>query len=230
MTDMQKFQFETSFDHDGKDTGTSAILTPADVEDAYQRGLSEGREEAKIAAIASLEARIADALGVAVTQMGSLFKAQEKAHQAAANEATQIALVIARKALPRMAAKHGLEEIEALVSDTLESVLDEPRIVVRVTDALFDPLQKRIADITAGLAFQGQVVLIADAALAAGDCRLEWADGGAERNSAQFWKDIDATLTRLLATGAVPHQAEDDSDNTDSQTEPHGDAAPAANL
>ena len=40
---------------------------------------------------------------------------------------------------------------------------------------------------------------VADAALSGGDGRVEWADGGAERDASRIAQEIDAVLARALA-------------------------------
>ena len=50
--------------------------------------------------------------------------------------------------------------------------------------------------------FEGKIVLLAQSDLQAGDVRVEWADGGAERDIGLLWREIDAIVER--AVGAAP--------------------------
>ena len=59
--------------------------------------------------------------------------------------------------------------------------------MLRVNDALFDALQRRLAAIAQANGYAGKIVLLADDALAPGDGRIEWADGGAERDTRRLW-------------------------------------------
>ncbi len=101
--------------------------------------------------------------------------------------------------MPAFAAKEPVAEIEALLAGCLAEALDEPRIVLRVSDALFEAVQARIAAVVQAGGYSGKVVLLADAALAGGDGRVEWADGGAERDTSRIAQEIDAVLARALA-------------------------------
>ena len=87
-----------------------------------------------------------------------------------------------------------------MLVDCLHRVLDEPRIVFRVADDLLDNLSGRIDAMARQAGFHGKVVLLADSGLGASDCRIEWADGGAERDMTRFWAEIDETAKRAVAT------------------------------
>jgi flagellar assembly protein FliH len=71
---------------------------------------------------------------------------------------------------------------------------------VRVNDALLDILRERLDALASGIGFNGRIIAIADPAVAPGDARIEWADGGAERDSARAWADIDAHIARFIET------------------------------
>ncbi len=110
-----------------------------------------------------------------------------------------------QKAVPALCRKDPAAEIEALVVRCLSEALDEPRIVLRVGDAVFDAIQSRLATMTEANGYAGKLVLIADPALADGDVRVEWADGGAERDTRRLMAEIDAILSRNIdAPPAAP--------------------------
>src|SRR3546814_8811652 len=61
--------------------------------------------------------------------------------------------------------------------------------------------------------FEGKLVFLADERLKTGDLRVEWADGGVERNQMALWQEIDAVIARVLAPtagdGKQPPQSAD---------------------
>ncbi|HUZ72630.1 MAG TPA: hypothetical protein VMU87_06575 [Stellaceae bacterium] len=200
----QRYLFDISFDlpdlgGSGAGGAKAPRFTGADVEAARAEGIAEGREATLAAAAAATEARIA----AAVEALGRGIDALAKARSAWMHETEQRATALLRaalgKAVPAFAAKDPIAEIEALVAGCLVEALDEPRIVLRVNDALFDAVQSRIAAIAKAGGYSGKVVLLADAALACGDGRVEWADGGAERDTRRIAQEIDAVLARALA-------------------------------
>ena len=63
--------------------------------------------------------------------------------------------------------------------------------MVRVNDALYaDRAASSSTTIARARGFEGRLVVLAEPDIAAGDCRIEWADGGIERDSAA----IDAAI------------------------------------
>lgn len=72
--------------------------------------------------------------------------------------------------------------------------------MVRVPDALFDEAKERIDASAAAAGYAGKVVVLADPALGPEDARVEWADGGAERDMTRFWAEIDEAAKRAVAT------------------------------
>src|SRR3546814_12442230 len=103
---------------------------------------------------------------------------------------------------PQLARSHGLDELHAVVEQCLERLRDEPRVVIRCADADLDALQTRAEQAAARSGFEGKLVFLADERLKTGDLRVEWADGGAERNQKALWQEIDAVIARVLAPTA----------------------------
>ena len=75
----------------------------------------------------------------------------------------------------------------------------EPRLVAYVHSARLDALQERLAQLSASSGFEGRVVLIGDDEMGQSDCRVEWADGGVEREAGRIWRAIEEALTRYVA-------------------------------
>jgi flagellar assembly protein FliH len=98
-----------------------------------------------------------------------------------------------------LAARGGITEIEGILTHCLTSLKQEPRLVAYVSAAQLDALQGRLAELTAANGFEGRVVLIGDDKMADSDCRVEWADGGIERDSNQIWRTIEDAMNRYLA-------------------------------
>ena len=168
--------------------------------EAFSQGRAQGAEEARLGAetlAAQSLARIEERLKTAMTEL-------DMAKDAISRDAVQAAIFTVRKIAPGFAKNANLAEIEALVASCLGSVLDEPRVVVRVHDSLLDILKDRVADLAERAGFGGRVVLIADDNLNAADCRVEWADGGAERDTEWLWSQIEGVVQRFLSGLSVP--------------------------
>ena len=95
-----------------------------------------------------------------------------------------------------------MKEIETVVAECLERAKEEPRLVVRVSERMLEPVKKRIDALAAGEGFEGKVVLLVADDFGDSDVRVEWADGGAERSLEDIWRDIDQVLARYLKVPA----------------------------
>lgn len=218
---QKRFLFDTSFDGAN---GELIIEPPGgeppapqfgeeDLEQARAEGVAAGREaalqEARLQAEEAL-VRTEQQVGRALETLLQQWTATERQLAEEATEATGLML---RKLFPVLAETAGLAEIEALIGDCLTRVKEEPRIVVRVSAEQIEPITARIDAVASQRAYDGKVVVIADDDLAAGDALVEWADGGAQRDSARLLAEMDAAIARSkillgLAGPAASEEAE----------------------
>ncbi|MFO0997598.1 MAG: FliH/SctL family protein [Alphaproteobacteria bacterium] len=194
MTANAKFLFDVNFEERGPGERREPRFSEAELAAAEERGRDRGAAEARTEA----EHKTAQALTMIAAQIRSLAEAQRESAAKAERTAIEIAAAIMRKVMPSYAEHHGLAEIESTVKACLARVPDEPRVVVRAPESLLDHLQSRMAEIAASAGFPGGIALLADQRLGPADCRVEWADGGADRDTARLWADIDAALARAL--------------------------------
>lgn len=211
MGQHEKFLFETSFDKERSERAKAAAAAKAaaeqppaptfseeELETARQAAFAEGKAAGLTEAESAQAKRLAEAIeGLApnFSQLGEQISADADAVR---QETLDAALTVVRKLFPRLAHDHGLEEVSAVIDSCLERLRDEPRMVVRCADADLDALRERVEQSAAQSGFEGKLVFLADERLASGDLRVEWADGGAERNQASLWKEIDAVIERAL--------------------------------
>jgi flagellar assembly protein FliH len=202
MAQNAKFLFEYSFDeraaHDAAapDAATVAKLEQlkAEIDAAYARGHAAALAEA----VAATDRRMADATARMAEQLAALEKSRADIERSMTDAAIGLSIAVLRKLLPTLERQSALTEIEVVFADCLHRVLDEPRIVVRVPDDLLDPMKPRVDKAARQAGFQGKVVLLADEGLGASDCRIEWADGGAERKLERIWNEVEELVRRAL--------------------------------
>jgi flagellar assembly protein FliH len=99
-------------------------------------------------------------------------------------EAVDVAVAVARKLAPALIAHEPFAEIAALASDCFRQLVSSPHIAVRVNDALYAAAREKLEGIVRAGGFEGRLVVLAEADIGLGDCRIEWADGGINRDSA----------------------------------------------
>ena len=235
MTPAKKFLFDHSFDdalplqeqpsEDGmsaeavaNENGPPNTFSEEDLARAHAQGLAEGREQAGAEAAATVERRVADALDSLGDRLSELFAHRQDTEAQAAGDATMVATVIARKMVPDLYRRNAAGEIEHAVAAILDRMIEKPTLTVRTNELLCDELSERIAALTERRGFAGQVTVTADPQMRDGDCRVEWAGGGAELNSAAKLREIDAIIEQNL--GGVPAADTDISDLTETNEAP----------
>jgi flagellar assembly protein FliH len=152
----------------------------------FAAGKDAGKEEQALL-LATVMATVGKNLDMLMKNIETLSHEQD-AHT------RQLVMAIAKKIVPDFAARNGLQEIETLLSDTIRQMAREPRLVVRVNEAHLGAVNERIQALTAQHAYSGQVIVMADAEVASGDCRIEWAEGGIERNTQTTWNTVEQTM------------------------------------
>lgn len=197
-----RFLFGQDFAAEERDAAKpkQPTFTLDDLEAARAMARAEGVEAGKAEAMASLERRTADVLAALGKRLAESSAARDAAIARIEAGAVELCAALLRKLFPAMQQRHGLGEIEGLLRDGLRTMADEPRVVVRLNDQLIGGLQPRIDALAKSVGFAGRVVLVGDDMVAAGDCAIEWADGGAERIGDQLWTDVDELLKRLAET------------------------------
>jgi len=190
--------FERSFDdaaivHRAQER-KPVLMKPEQVDamkkESYDTGFAAGK-------LAGKEEQVAEQTSVLNTidqNVTSLIKNIATIAQEQEEQTRRLALTISKKILPTFMSQNGLQEIEALVTDTLREMAREPRLVVRVHESEFDVLNEKIQSIATQRAYPGKIVILADTEVVSGDCRIEWADGGVERNTPTTEKSIEQTL------------------------------------
>lgn len=166
--------------------------------EGHAAGLEEGTAAGRAEVAATVEALGAQALDRIAHGVASLIAERDASNAARRDQPVHIALAIVRKLLPELARRSGVAEIEAMVRACVTELIDEPRLVVRVADDSLDIVRERLEATITSRGFGAKLMIVGDPALAAGDCRIEWAEGGAERDTARLLADVEQCAARLL--------------------------------
>jgi flagellar assembly protein FliH len=195
-----KFLFDVDFapSADRKPTITLAdhALKIAEAEKAaYDSGYSAAQKDAKVES----DRRIATALeriATAIAAGNSALKAIETRLEC---EAVEVAVAVGRKLAPALMAREPFAEIAALAANCFRQLVATPHIAVRVNDTLYSTTQEKLDEIMRARGFEGRLVVLAESDIAPGDCRIEWADGGVNRDSAAADAEIGKAVTGYLS-------------------------------
>lgn len=161
---------------------------------AHQRGYADAQRDAKLEAdrrVAAALERIAAGIAQANTGLNAIETRLEC-------EAVEVAVAVARKLSPALIAREPFAEIAALAQDCFRQLVASPHIAVRVHDTLYANARENLDGIMRARGLEGRLVVLGEPQIAPGDCRVEWADGGIERDSAKIDTAIGEAVSRYL--------------------------------
>jgi flagellar assembly protein FliH len=204
MTAIAKFTFNEDFTTGGKPTITlvEAERRAADAEaQAHRKGFAAGLAQAQTEAAQ----RIATALGLIADGMSRLDRALTGIEARLETEAVQVSVAVAAKLAPELIAREPYTEISALATECFRHLVNTPHVVVRVGADIYDTAKTKLEETAHARGFEGRLVVMSDPGMAAGDCRIEWADGGVNRDEAATLAAINDTVARYVAARSTPN-------------------------
>lgn len=194
-----KFTFGTSFDAPAQAKKAPPVtFSEHQMMDAEAAAFAKGKEAGHAQAMADIAERTAATCAALADAVTHLMTAEASRHAQTQIEAVNMALAIARKLAPALIAAEPLAEISRVVGNCLSLGHREARILVRVAEELTDSVKHACDTAAQGQGFMGKLVILGDPALHASDCRVEWADGGCERDSASLDQEIDQIIARYI--------------------------------
>ncbi len=197
-----KFLFDVDFAA-GADRNQSAAVVPlaehaVKLAEAEAGGHRKGYAEAQADAKLQFDRRLADAMERIAAGLDEANKALGAIEARLECEAVEVAVAVARKLAPELIAREPFAEISALASACFRELISSPHVAVRVNDAVYAEAREKLDHIVQAKNFQGRLVVLAEADIAPGDCRIEWADGGINRDSAAADAAIGAAVTGYI--------------------------------
>ena len=197
MTEKKKFLFDTNnFDNTKPEI---VVYSEEQMQLMKNQTLAQGKAEGTKETKQQQEELIGQLLQKALTQAEKLAKNEDRREVEKCTDAVRLTMQVIGKLLPAFSAQYALSEIERVVAQALEARRDEPRIAVIVPTQHLEPLKARLNALITEKAYAGKVILIADDNLAPTDCRVEWADGGAERLYERLFSQIESEFTKAIA-------------------------------
>jgi flagellar assembly protein FliH len=200
METRRPYMFDQSFDLSAMKAEETKKVEPTfsegDVAAAREAGRQEGLVEGRAAATREISQQQAELLSHVERLMQRLSDDVWKVYAQQKQAASDIALTIVRKLLPDYVKKYGMQEMTSAIEASIAEMINEPRLVLRVPDPHFDFISKEVNTIADKLGYGGKIIVLADPNLGEHDCRLEWADGGMERNLNLTWSEIERQVAR----------------------------------
>jgi flagellar assembly protein FliH len=187
------------FDQDFAATSEVKLAIPLALHDAqlheatasgYGRGFAAAKAETEQLAAATLE-RIATTLEDVKRGLSGVEARLE-------TEAVDVAVAVAKKLAAALIEREPLAEISALAMDCFRHLVTAPHVVVRVNDAQHASVGKPIEEMVRARGLASHLVVLAEPDIQTGDCRIEWADGGVNRDRGTTEAAIDEAVSRYV--------------------------------
>ena len=221
MATIQKFLFETDFDADNPEVvrrnkrnepppppppPPEPTFSIAQMEQekkaAFAKGMAagkvEGHNEGYNKASNELQASLTDAMVRLADGIEQMMADRDDLNAGRTGQPLKIALAILSRLLPTTIERHGRDELEAFMVDCLMEAVDEPRLSIKVGQSVLEQMRPRIEQLAKERGFGGRLIILGDPKLGASDARIEWAEGGAERNTETLLGDLVAVAEKML--------------------------------
>ncbi len=207
MAAPAKFLFDQDFAPNAEVKPTVALAAhEATLTDAETAGYRRGYAAAKAEIIAEAEQRSAAALQRVAGKLEEVARGLSGVEARLETEAVDVAVAVAKKLAAALIQREPLAEIAALATDCFRNLVAAPHVVVRVSEAQQATVAKPIEDLVRARGLNAHLVVLAEPGIQIGDCRIEWADGGVNRDRAAIEATIDEAVSRYvkarLATAA----------------------------
>jgi len=193
-----KFLFEDDFTG-GNDRRAKPTIPLAQHEAALAQAQAEAYRDGMMAAEGKIESRAANACDRIAQEIASLAQSLQSVEARLEAESVEVALAVARKLAPELVAAEPITEIAALAAGCFRQLIAAPHVVVRIAEPIYEIARKRLDAIARLHGFEGRLVVLAEPGMTAGDCRIEWADGGLSRDRAATEAAIGEAVGRYVA-------------------------------
>jgi flagellar assembly protein FliH len=191
------------FDHDFATTAEVKPAIPlaqheANLSEADAAGYRRGYAAAKAEILAEAEQRSAAALERIAAALASVMRGLSGVEAMLETEAVDVAVAVGKKLAAALIEREPLAEISALAMDCFRHLVTAPHVVVRVNDAQHASVGKPIEEMVRARGLASHLVVLAEPDIHTGDCRIEWADGGVNRDRAATEAVIDEAVSRYV--------------------------------
>lgn len=183
-----------------------AVYTESDVAILKTQAFEEGMRTGQSQSLTGIESTVADTMAAIGTQLQQLITTHEAKLHAVKQDAAKLAMEVAGKLAPAMIEQAPEEEVLKMIEECLIDLHDEPRIVVRASDKICEIISGKIDEISKKAGFQGNIILLPDEMKRGGDCRIEWADGGAERSIEDIQRKMNGVVNRFIHSSVTANK------------------------
>ena len=168
--------------------------------ETQETAFAEGRDAGIAEVRDATDTHATKALEAMAAALPALMDLRKSIVREAHKDATALALQIGAKLADAVLSQHPADQVTKMIADALAEIgggVDQ-RILIRVNPDMVDELTPRMKDLRQRMAATGELTLTPDETLQGSACRIEWPEGGADRDPAQVAEEIEAAGHRYL--------------------------------
>lgn len=166
----------------------------------YAKGFGEGIElgisQGEMRAIREIDVAVQEILLQISQYLQTVVDQEREFHSHFFKNIVRICKTILDKAMPHFYAMKGIEEMENLLKDVIESMIISVPIKVKVSDRLYEYLQQRMASLCS--AYPETIEIVHNESLSDSACEIEWFGGGAKWDMEKRYQQIEEKLDFYL--------------------------------
>jgi flagellar assembly protein FliH len=169
--------------------------------DGYKKGFVEGTQEGRKQA-ESAQADVERALSETAARFAHSLTPLFADHQRMVTEIREHMpkIALARKVAGRALDANAGEVIADMAAAACETMVGEHKLSITVHESMADCLTDKLARLAPSLPASTDIEILRDQHIPPADCRIEWNQGGMERNTSQLWQQIDKAVDNLVLT------------------------------
>jgi flagellar assembly protein FliH len=171
--------------------------------DGYKKGFLEGQTDGRKQAEreqADIEVKLLAMLEHYTNSIAPLFAHYRDMALQLQENMPKVALAVARKVAGDALAENAHIVITDIAAKACETMMNEPKLTITVRESMGDILEQKLQQIASRLPAATDIIIMRDPDMPAEDCRIEWKQGGMERNTGQMWQQLERVIGNLSAT------------------------------
>lgn len=175
-----------------KDPSYSQSELDAAVKSAEEQGYEKGFNSATT----ELQKAEAAALEEINTRLVALLSGEIENKREAEASALKFAVELVRKLLPNLEAEVAKQEVEAFLSDNFSKFRGEKNLSFSFHPDMAAEIAPQLSKLAEKNDFEGKISVHKDINLNLSDCRVEWRNGGVERNTENVLEKVENILNQ----------------------------------
>lgn len=168
------------------------VYSAAELQEVRTEALREGHATGSAESDAAMEALARNALIIIAERLDTARAEAAAIAEEAAEAVARLMMDAFAAAFPALCARHAEAELRAIIGAVLPRLQEEPAITVRASPHMTEALKHEISLLDPELL--DRVGFVPTDEVPMGDLRIAWRAGGARRDTAGLWAEIENVL------------------------------------